>query len=86
MIVAHRPVVAVFATPTTSHFVLAAQFLTQGIHVFCKKPFASTMEEAAWLLRIAESNRTIANSIKLRSRRAEPRRRDQMWNMSRTES
>ena len=59
MLAAHRPDIAIIATPTASHFALASQFLARGIHVFCEKPLASTTDEAAELLRIAESQRAM---------------------------
>jgi len=43
----------VLATPNTSHFAFAAQCLRAGRHVVVDKPFTTTYEEAAELVRIA---------------------------------
>lgn len=57
MLAEHRPDIVTIATPTASHFELASDLLARRIHVFCEKPFTSTVDEAAELLRIAESKR-----------------------------
>lgn len=45
-----RPDIVCIATPTDSHFELACLVATRGVHVFCEKPFTSTVEQAATLL------------------------------------
>jgi predicted dehydrogenase len=45
----------VIATPLTTHFPLARRALEAGKHVFVEKPFAHTSEQAATLIRLAES-------------------------------
>ena len=52
-----RPDIVAIATPTETHFSLAAQIASRGIHVFCEKPFTSTVDEALELLRIAKAHR-----------------------------
>jgi len=45
------------ATPTKSHYKVAADFLNQGIHTLVEKPFTPTLEEADSLIKIAEKNK-----------------------------
>ena len=49
-----RPDLVAIVTPTESHFALASLVASRGIHVFCEKPFTSTVDEARELLRIAK--------------------------------
>ena len=51
-----RPDLAAIVTPTESHFSLASMVATRGVHVFCEKPFTSTVAEAGELLRIAKAH------------------------------
>jgi predicted dehydrogenase len=46
LLVAERPDVVVVATPPDSHAELCIQALEAGAHVFCEKPFVSTVAEA----------------------------------------
>lgn len=43
------------ATSTPSHFAVAADCLSRGVHVLLEKPMAATLEEAAELVRLADS-------------------------------
>ena len=52
-----HPDIVTIATPTATHFTIASQLLAKGIHVFCEKPFTSTVDQAVELLRIASANR-----------------------------
>jgi D-apiose dehydrogenase len=45
-----RPDVVSIVTPTETHFALASRVVASGIHVFCEKPFTTTVEEASALL------------------------------------
>ncbi len=51
-----RPDLVAIATPTESHFDIASRVASKGIHVFCEKPFTSTVAEAQELLRIAQAH------------------------------
>jgi predicted dehydrogenase len=55
----NKDVAAVFvcATPETTHFPMARDFLRAGKHVFLEKPIALELEEADELIAIARSNR-----------------------------
>jgi predicted dehydrogenase len=44
------------ATPTKSHFKVAADFLGQRIHALVEKPFTPNLEEADALIKIAKEN------------------------------
>jgi len=44
------------ATPTKSHFEVAAEFLKQKIHTLVEKPFTPTLKEADALIEIAKKN------------------------------
>jgi len=44
------------ATPTKSHFEVAAEFLKQKIHTLVEKPFTPTLKEADALIEIAKTN------------------------------
>ena len=46
----------VIATPTKTHFELASQALTQGIHTFVEKPLATSTAECETLIELAEAN------------------------------
>lgn len=50
-----RPDIVAIITPTATHFRLASAVLESGIHVFCEKPFTSTVDEALALLRLADA-------------------------------
>lgn len=45
----------VIATPTKSHFELASQALSQGIHTFVEKPLATSTAECETLIEMAEA-------------------------------
>lgn len=45
--------IAVIATPTESHFALAAACIERGLHVLCEKPFTQTVDEAVRLVDMA---------------------------------
>jgi predicted dehydrogenase len=49
-----RPEAVVVATPPDSHADLCLSILEAGAHVFCEKPFVSTVEEAGRVLAAAE--------------------------------
>ena len=49
----------VIATPTNTHFELAAKALSKGIHVFIEKPLAKTSEQCKVLIDLAERNNCI---------------------------
>lgn len=46
----------VIATPTNTHYELAAKALSKGIHVFIEKPLAKTSEQCKALIQLAEQN------------------------------
>jgi predicted dehydrogenase len=48
-----RPDAVVVATPPDSHAELSVRALEAGVHVFCEKPFASTVEDADRVLAAA---------------------------------
>lgn len=50
-----RPDVVVIATPPDSHADLCLEVLDAGIHVFCEKPFVSTLEEADRVIAAADA-------------------------------
>ena len=50
-----RPEVVVVATPPDSHAALCLAALDAGRHVFCEKPFVSTLEEADRVIAAAEA-------------------------------
>ena len=54
-----RPDILVVATPTSSHFEIADAALRAGVNVLCEKPFASTVEEAHALVRLAHERRLL---------------------------
>ena len=56
MLDACRPDLVAIVTPTESHFSLALLVAARGIHVFCEKPFTSTVDEARELLRVAKAH------------------------------
>lgn len=47
--------IVVIATPTESHFALAAACIDRGLHVLCEKPFTQTVDEAQQLVRMASA-------------------------------
>ncbi|MDD5747025.1 MAG: Gfo/Idh/MocA family oxidoreductase [Candidatus Omnitrophica bacterium] len=47
------------ATPTTSHFAIARDFLRHGIHVMVEKPITTTIPDAQKLIMLAKKNRKI---------------------------
>jgi predicted dehydrogenase len=48
------PDIVAVATPPSSHFELTRQSLLAGCHVFCEKPFMTTLEEAAEIAALSE--------------------------------
>lgn len=46
------------ATPTSSHFPIAEEFLKAGIHTLVEKPFTLRLEEADELIRLSKQNRS----------------------------
>jgi predicted dehydrogenase len=55
-----RPELVVVATPPDLHAELAIQALEAGAHVFCEKPFATSVAEADRVLAAAEPSRRVA--------------------------
>ena len=51
-----RVTAAVVATPTSTHYEIARELLSSGIHVLIEKPLAATIEEARELVDIADTN------------------------------
>ena len=49
-----RPELVVVATPPDSHAALCLAALDAGVHVFCEKPFVSTLDEADQVLAAAD--------------------------------
>lgn len=47
----------VIATPTKFHYTMAKASLEKGIHVFCEKPFALTLEEGEELVLMAKEKK-----------------------------
>jgi predicted dehydrogenase len=54
LITATRPDVLCVLTPPDTHYGLVRLGLESGCHVFCEKPFVSTVEEADALIQLAE--------------------------------
>lgn len=50
-----KPHILTIASPTPFHFESAKQALQAGCHVFCEKPFTTTLEEAHELIDLARS-------------------------------
>jgi len=48
-----KPDILTVATPPASHFELASSALNAGCHVFCEKPFVSSLEEADAIIALA---------------------------------
>lgn len=48
-----RPDIVSIVTPTDSHFDLSSRVAAKGVHVFCEKPFTSTVAQASELLALA---------------------------------
>ena len=49
------PELVIVATPPDTHAPLSLQLLAAGVHVFCEKPFVSTLDEADKVLAAAEA-------------------------------
>lgn len=49
----------VLATPTKTHYSLAARALSKGIHVFVEKPLAETSDQCRQLIDMAEANSAV---------------------------
>ncbi len=47
------------ATPVKTHYPLAKEFLSRGIHVFVEKPFTTSPETAGELIRLAEEKKKV---------------------------
>ncbi|HYP07383.1 MAG TPA: Gfo/Idh/MocA family oxidoreductase [Bryobacteraceae bacterium] len=47
----------IIGTPPDSHFEIASRAIEAGLHVFCEKPFMSTLEQADEIIELARSNR-----------------------------
>lgn len=54
MIEQAAPDLVAIVTPTSTHFELSKLVLLSGCHVFCEKPFMSSLEEAAEIVALAE--------------------------------
>lgn len=52
-----KPDILAIASPTQFHFELVEQGLLHGCHVFCEKPFTTTLDEARQLIDLAEKNK-----------------------------
>ena len=64
-----RPDLVIVATPPDSHAALCLRALDAGAHVFCEKPFVSTVEEATAVLAAAErAGRRIAVNHEFREK------------------
>lgn len=50
-----RPDILAIACPTPFHFELAKQGIEFGCHVFCEKPFTTTIDEARLLIELADN-------------------------------
>ena len=50
---------AVVATPTTTHFEIAEELMNAGCDVMIEKPITTTVEQAKWLIDIAEKRKRI---------------------------
>lgn len=49
-----EPDILAIASPTQFHFAIAEQALLHGCHIFCEKPFTTTLDEAHQLIALAE--------------------------------
>jgi len=49
-----KPDILAIASPTRFHYQLAEQGLKYGCHIFCEKPFTTTLDEAHQLIDLAE--------------------------------
>ncbi|MBW3540497.1 MAG: Gfo/Idh/MocA family oxidoreductase [Planctomycetes bacterium] len=47
------------AVPTRAHFAVAAEFLRRGVPAMVEKPLAADLEEAQWLVRLAEGTGSV---------------------------
>jgi predicted dehydrogenase len=45
--------------PTSAHYEVASQALSQGLHTFIEKPITTSMEEADALIRLADTHRRV---------------------------
>lgn len=50
---------AVIATPTASHYKIAIDFLTRGIHTLIEKPVTNTTPQADHLIQLADKNNAV---------------------------
>ena len=50
---------ALVVTPTSSHFKICQVLLEKNKHIFCEKPFTSTLEEAVILKKTAETKKLV---------------------------
>lgn len=64
MIEKTRPDILSVATPTSSHFELTRAGLLAGCHVFCEKPFMSSMQEADEIVTLSKQvgKRVVVNN------------------------
>ncbi len=64
-----RPDLVVIATPPDSHAELCLEMLHRGVHVFCEKPFVSTVDEADRVIEAAEvAGHTVAVNHEFREK------------------
>jgi len=49
----------IIATPTTTHYHIAKDFLQRGVHVLVEKPITSTREQAAHLFSLAQKHNLV---------------------------
>lgn len=52
-----KPDILAIASPTQFHFDLAEQGLLHGCHIFCEKPFTTTLDEARQLIDLSEKQK-----------------------------
>ncbi len=50
---------AVIASPTDTHYVVAKELITHGVHVFIEKPITAHQHEAEELIRLARTNNVV---------------------------
>src|SRR5258708_22665971 len=73
-----KPDVLIVGTPPGSHFEICRQALEAGVHVFCEKPFMSTVEEADRIVALAKEKNLLLrvnNQYRYMSYYAETKRR-----------
>src|ERR687892_2308544 len=69
LIDATGPELVVVATPPGSHAELCVEALRAGVHVFCEKPFVSSLEEADRVIAAAEqADRRVAVNHEFREK------------------